>query len=166
MSLDLAGTSVFLDFDGTITTRDTGVYLLERAASPGWRELDEAYDRGDIGSLECMVKQWACLPIDDEALLRSISAEVPLDPGIHELMALLREGRAEVTILSDGFGFYASQIARELGVECLTNTVDWSSGDMRFPNRRPDCACGVCGTCKRAPIEAAKARGRTVVFVG
>ncbi|MBV8086510.1 MAG: HAD-IB family phosphatase [Chloroflexi bacterium] len=166
MSLDLARTSIFLDFDGTITTRDTGVYLLERAGRPGWRELDEAYDRGEIGSLECMVKQWACLPVEDETLLRRISAEVPLEPGLHDLLAFLKDERAEVTILSDGFGFYASQIAEQLGVRCLTNAVDWSSGEMRFPNRNPDCECALCGTCKRAPMEAAKARGRTIVFVG
>jgi HAD superfamily phosphoserine phosphatase-like hydrolase len=157
---------VFLDFDGTITTRDTGVYLLERVGGPGWRGPDEAYDRGEIGSLECMQLQWACLPVEDQALLRRISAEVPLSAGTHELMALLRASGAEVTILSDGFGFYASEVAAALGIDCLTNGVDWATGKMRFPNRNPGCECGLCGTCKRAPILAAKARGRTIVFVG
>ena len=31
--LDLARTSVFIDFDGTITTQDVGVHVLSRAAS-------------------------------------------------------------------------------------------------------------------------------------
>ena len=58
---DLAETSVFFDFDGTISTADIGVHLLDRLADPGWRELDGAYAAGAIGSRECM-SSWLDLP--------------------------------------------------------------------------------------------------------
>ena len=72
--------SVFLDFDGTVTTADVGRHLLTRAAKPEWRELSEAYRRGEIGSRECITDEWA-LVSGDEAELRAIAAEVPVDPG-------------------------------------------------------------------------------------
>jgi len=78
LDLDLERTSVFLDFDGTISTVDVGMYVLERAASPAWWDLHEQFERGEIGSRECIVDQWALVQ-GDEATLRTIAREVELD---------------------------------------------------------------------------------------
>ena len=71
--LDLARTSVFLDFDGTISTLDVGRHLLARTAPPEWWDLHEQYERGEIGSRECIAGQWA-LVVGDEASLRAVGA--------------------------------------------------------------------------------------------
>src|SRR4051794_8721219 len=71
---ELANASVFLDFDGTVTTRDVGVHLLERVGTPAWRGISEQYSRGDIGSRECSVEEWALIR-GDEATLRTIAGE-------------------------------------------------------------------------------------------
>ena len=60
MDLDLARTSVFLDFDGTITTVDADVHLLERLAPPEWREIDAEFQRGEIGSRVCLLDSGTC----------------------------------------------------------------------------------------------------------
>ena len=65
-SRDLARASVFLDFDGTVAPDDVGVHLLEELGRPGWRELEELWRRGEIGSRECIVGQWELLPNTDE----------------------------------------------------------------------------------------------------
>src|SRR4051812_17596784 len=46
--------TVLCDFDGTISLRDVTDSLLERFGRPGWRELEQAWERGEIGSRECM----------------------------------------------------------------------------------------------------------------
>ena len=163
--LDLARTSVFLDWDGTVTVVDTGVHLLERLGPPAWRDLDDAYRRGEIGSRECLARQWALLPAE-EARLRAVAAEVPLDPGFGALAAGLRAAGAEVTVVSDGWGFYLEEACAALGLAVLSNTVDWSTGDLRFPHRDRCCPCDTCGTCKQAPVRDARRRGRRTVFVG
>ena len=163
--LDLARASVFLDFDGTISTADVGMHLLDRAASPEWWELHERFERGEIGSRECISEQWA-LVSGDEATLRAIAAEVPLDPGFVPLVEALRDAGAELVVVSDGFGFYAHDVCAPLGIDVLTNQVDFITGELRFPYPGDACVCAACGTCKQAPIRAARSRGRTTVLIG
>ena len=164
--MDLASASVFLDFDGTMTVVDSGVHLLERlTADSSWRSVDELYGAGAIGSRECLEREWELLP-HDEGVLRAAAHDVALDPEAERLIADLRKAGAEVTVVSDGFGFYAAEVCQRLGVAVLTNVVDWSTGVLEFPNLDRCCPCSSCGTCKQAPIKEARKRGRTTVFVG
>ena len=165
---DLANTSVFFDFDGTISTTDIGVHLLERLADPGWREFEEQYGAGAIGSRECMEKQWACIPDHiGEAERHAVAAEVPLDPGFGPLVDGLRRAGAEISVVSDGFGYYVHDLVAPFGLPVITNEVDFATNSLRYPNADRTCAsCAICGTCKPRVVNGAAARGRATVFVG
>jgi 2-hydroxy-3-keto-5-methylthiopentenyl-1-phosphate phosphatase len=165
LGLDLARTAVFLDFDGTVTTRDSGVEVLERLAPPEWRALSEAYARDEIGSRECLLDEWALVP-KDEAAVRAVAREVGIDPGFVPLVERLRSAGAEVTVVSDGFGFYAEEVCAAAGVPLLTNSVDWATGELVFPHENRCCPCSTCGVCKQAPIKDARYAGKTAVLVG
>lgn len=163
--LDLSRASVFLDFDGTISTVDVGMHLLERAASPAWWDLHEQYERGEIGSRECILGQWAMVE-GDPATLRAVAAEVALDPGFVPLVDAVRDAGAELVVVSDGFGFYVREACAPLGIDVITNVVDFATGELQFPHAAPWCACASCGVCKQAPIRDAQQRGRTTVLIG
>jgi 2-hydroxy-3-keto-5-methylthiopentenyl-1-phosphate phosphatase len=165
LDLDLASTAVFLDFDGTISTVDVGMHVLTRAGAPEWWELHEQFERGEIGSRECIVDQWALVG-GDETSLRAIAAEVPLDPGFPRLTDDLRAAGAELTVVSDGFGFYVHDVCAPLGIDVLTNAVDFATGELQFPHEDRCCPCSSCGVCKQAPIKDAQYRGRTAVLIG
>lgn len=162
---DLAAASVFLDFDGTISTTDVGLHLLERLAPPEWKAIDAEYDAGETGSRVCLLDEWDLLPHDAD-LLRSVAFEVPIDPDLEALVAGLLAAGSEVVVLSDGFGFYAHDVCDGLGIPVLTNAVDWGTGALTFPHEDRCCACSSCGTCKQAPVKEAARRGRTTVVVG
>jgi 2,3-diketo-5-methylthio-1-phosphopentane phosphatase len=161
----LARAHVFFDFDGTLTPVDVGVHLLRRLAPAEWEASEQRYVRGEIGSRECLVEQWGLLPRDHE-LLRRAAAEVPLDPAFPALLEALRTAGARVTVVSDGFGFHVHDRLAPLGVEVLTNDVDWTTGELTFPHTDRCCPCSTCGTCKQAPLKDARADGRITVFVG
>jgi 2-hydroxy-3-keto-5-methylthiopentenyl-1-phosphate phosphatase len=161
----LPSTSVFLDFDGTISTADVGVHLLERFGSDAWRDLDEQYNAGVIGSRECLVDEWALVDAPEVAL-RAAAREVSLDPAFPDLVQGLRAAGAEVTVVSDGFGFYVEEACAPLGVDVLTNSVDFGTGALQFPHEDRCCPCSTCGVCKQAPIKDARHRGRTTVLIG
>jgi 2,3-diketo-5-methylthio-1-phosphopentane phosphatase len=165
VDLDLERTAVFVDFDGTITQADSGVHLLERLGTADWHEISDAYARGEIGSRECLLDEWALLP-HDEARLRAVAREVELDPGFVPLLSALRGAGAQVTVVSDGFGFYAEEVCASIGVKVLTNRVDWLTGDLEFPHEDRCCPCSTCGICKQAPIKDAQHAGLTTVLVG
>ncbi len=161
----LAGASVFIDFDGTISLTDTGIHLMERLAPPRWHDIERLYESGDIGSRECTRREWAMLP-RDRALIESIAGDVPIDPATGPLVRRLRAAGAEVTIVSDGFGVRPSGVAEALGLPIVTNEVDWDTFEIVFPDNSACGVCSTCGTCKRLPLESALERGRTTVLVG
>ena len=165
VDLDLSRTSVFLDFDGTISVDDVGVHVLTRAAAPGWHEIDEQFRRGEIDSRECILDEWELVQ-GDEATLRAIAAEVELDPGLAPLVDALRAAGAELTVVSDGFGFYVEDACRPFGLDVLTNAVDFGTGELLFPHEDRCCPCSSCGVCKQAPIKDAEHRGQTTMLIG
>jgi 2-hydroxy-3-keto-5-methylthiopentenyl-1-phosphate phosphatase len=165
LDLDLSRTSVFVDFDGTISTVDVGVHVLSHAAPDGWRAIDEQFRRGVIDSRECILDEWDLVE-GDEATLRAIAAEVELDPGLGPLVEALRGAGAELTVVSDGFGFYVADAVRPFGLDVLTNEVDFSTRRLEFPHEDRCCPCASCGTCKQAPIKDAQHRGQSTVLVG
>ena len=164
-ALDLARASVFLDFDGTITTTDVGVHVLSKAAPDSWRAIDEQFRHGVIDSRECILDEWELVE-GDESSLRAIAAEVPLDPGVGPLVDALRAAGAELTVVSDGFGFYVQDAVRSFGLDVLTNAVDFTTRELLFPNEDRCCPCASCGTCKQAPIKDAHHRGQTTMLIG
>ncbi|HXQ61401.1 MAG TPA: HAD-IB family phosphatase [Acidimicrobiales bacterium] len=164
--IDLGSASVFFDFDGTISLADTGMHLLDRLTGDAWHDIELLYTSGQIGSRECILRQWDLLPTHDGDVLRSVVAEVPIDPGFAPLVARLVDAGAEVTIVSDGFGFAASDAAESVGVPVRTATVDWTTGELTFPYDDPSCPCARCGTCKQSTLRRAAADGRMTIFVG
>ena len=166
--VDLSEAAVFLDFDGTISTADTCVHLLERLAPPEWKLVEAQYLAGELGSRECLRAEWAMLR-GNETERRAVASEVTLDVGLDALVTALRSSGAEVMVVSDGYGFYLDdQIGHlaDAGVEIVTSAVDWETLELRFPNADEVCPCAACGTCKRRPIGEARARGLRTVLIG
>ena len=170
VDLDLARTSVFLDFDGTISTDDVGVHLLERFALRPVASPRAAVRRGLIGSRECLLDEWDLLVATSTTAGRCAPrrARSLSTPGSRPLVEELRAAGAEVTVVSDGFGFYVDDACRRRAssVPILTNAVDWATGRLEFPHEDRCCPCTSCGVCKQAPIKDARRRGRATVLVG
>ena len=163
---ELANASVFLDFDGTITTRDVGVHLLERVGAPEWRSISEQYSRGEIGSRECSIEEWALIRGDEDNVARRSRVRCRSIPGSSRSSPTLRAAGAEVMVVSDGFGFYVDAVCAPLQLPVLTNTVDFATGELVFPHEDRCCPCSTCGVCKQAPIKDARQHGRDTVLVG
>lgn len=162
---DLADLAVFLDFDGTMTAKDTAVHVLERFGGDHWLEPEEDYRAGRIGSRECLQRQWDCVTASEEEC-RAAAREVPVDPGLASLAAYLRTNGATVMVVSDGYGFRAREVAAEHGLDVLSNDVDFATNRVIHPPRGPCPTCDECGTCKAEPIRTAQAAGRTTMLVG
>src|SRR5690349_12987835 len=103
MAGELDDVSVFVDFDGTITTSDAIVHLLNTIAGDTWRVIEHEYESGAIGTRECLQREWDLLAATDEARIRAIADEVGIDPGFETLVAYARAAGAEIAVLSDGY---------------------------------------------------------------
>ena len=128
---ELGNAAVFLDFDGTITDVDSAQHLLERFASGKWRAIDAEYARGEIGSRVCLLEEWDLLP-KDEALLRAVSREVAIDPGLEALVRALQAARVTPSVTAQparaGQGFGRSLFAGLAAVVVLGLIALFGSG--------------------------------------
>ena len=106
---------------------------------------------------ECMHRRVGAGPRATRRRCVPSRAEVPLDPGFGPLVDELRAAGAEVTVVSDGFGFYVEEACAPLGARGahergrLRDRASWS-----FPHEDRCCPCSTCGVCKQAPIKDAK----------
>jgi 2-hydroxy-3-keto-5-methylthiopentenyl-1-phosphate phosphatase len=167
---DGAPFSVLLDFDGTISPVDVGDALLGKLVADQAlvRHMDELYLDGSKGSRELIAWDMEVLPRDARLLLREVDA-LPLDEGLHDLVATVRDAGGALEVVSDGVGFHVQRMLDRAGLGDLpiaTNAAVLGAGaaGVTFPYGHPSCQ--VCGTCKRERIWRHRAAGRAVVFVG
>lgn len=159
-----------IDFDGTICPHDVSEEILARFATPEWWEIDLEFQRGEIGSRECLVRQGRLLSGGKNAMLEFALEHFALDPSFAPFARWARQSGIEVVVATDGFGFYVEPMLRAAGVEGLTvYTNDSTPGDgqpatFSFPNAHPICVG--CGTCKMLVVRRSRERSGPVAFVG
>lgn len=153
---------LYIDFDGTISAEDTTDLILERFALPAWTDVEAAWERGEIGSRECMARQVSLLRASPLALARLV-AEIPVDPAFVDFARLCADRGLPFTILSDGLDLVARGVLRRLGIDApvLSNRLENVARDqwrLTFPYANPGCATAA-GNCKCACLEAGQRQG-------
>jgi 2-hydroxy-3-keto-5-methylthiopentenyl-1-phosphate phosphatase len=162
--------AVVIDFDGTICPQDVSEEILTEFALPEWWEIDLEFQRGEIGSRECLVRQGALLSGSREAMLEFALDRFALEPSFVPFVHWTRANGIDVVVASDGFGFYVEPMLRAAGIEDVavhtneTANADGRSPTFSFPNRHPICVG--CGTCKMLVVLQSRERSGPVAFVG
>jgi 2-hydroxy-3-keto-5-methylthiopentenyl-1-phosphate phosphatase len=161
--------SVVVDFDGTICPHDVSEEILRAFASPEWWVIDLEFQRGEIGSRECLVRQGALLTGNRDDMLAFALDRFPLDPTFPPFVDWARAGGLEVAVASDGLGFYVEPMLHAAGVKglpVLTNKflLTNEAPVFGFPNAHPECVG--CGTCKMNEVLGYRRRSGSVAFVG
>ena len=164
----------FLDFDGTITTADVVDVVLNKFADPKWKQIEQEWVSGKIGSRECLAKQIGLVKATPDELSALVS-KVSVDPYFVPFLQIAEQLGVLVTIVSDGFDLLIEHI--------LKKNLDLSSGYLRalpiFSNRLErkgqgfeavfpfDAGCEHgCANCKAALIKRLTSPDDQVLFVG
>ena len=142
---------VFVDFDGTISPVDTTDMLLERFAAPAWREIEEEWKAGRIGSRECMVRQIDLVratPADMDAFVGAVE----IDDGFGGFVNLVRRLGHALVVVSDGLDRTIRTVLDRNGIDVpyFANHLQWRGTDrwrLKFPHAKSDCA-SLSGNCK------------------
>ena len=74
--------ALVIDFDGTICPNDVSEEILEAFAPRAWWDIDLAFQRGEIGSRECLVRQGRIARSEDQVRLR-LDAQLGLKRRLH-----------------------------------------------------------------------------------
>jgi 2,3-diketo-5-methylthio-1-phosphopentane phosphatase len=163
---------VFSDFDGTITQLDVTDLILTELAHPSWREIEQEWVRGAIGSRECLERQMALVQTG-EAELNALIDSVPLDPHFAGFFRFLEQRGVPFYVVSDGFDYVIRRVLERAGVNGqLRNGAHLLASALRIEGRRlvasfPHGGCEHgCGTCKSAILRRFGQGHEPVVFVG
>jgi len=158
-----------IDFDGTLSIRDTVDALLESHADPAWREIEQTWLDGGISAVECMRTQVRMVRAD-HVTLANFFRGIRLDASFAPFYRHVREF-ASLAVVSDGLD-YAIQVAlRHAGLDELpiyANRLAFVPGglDIVFPHLDSACASGN-GVCKCAVARSlAEQVGGPIVLVG
>lgn len=142
---------VFVDFDGTIAPCDATDMLFERFADPSWREVEEEWQAGRIGSRECMTRQVSLLRATPQEMVAA-AEQVGVDRGFTTFVRECARNGFGMTVVSDGFDFVIATVLRKAGLDVpfYANHLEPVGEDrwrVTFPSARSDCRA-LAGNCK------------------
>lgn len=164
------GWMVQSDFDGTISLLDVTDTLLNRFGKPGWQALEDAWERGEIGSRECMKGQVALLDMS-EAELQNHLDSIEIDEHFAGFVAEAKAHGIKVQVVSDGIDYAIRHVLARHGLADLevianhlvpTGERSWRL-DSPWASHRCTRASGNC-KCERLAEQQA-VHGR-VLYIG
>ncbi|CAM4201629.1 MtnX-like HAD-IB family phosphatase [Comamonas aquatilis] len=165
-----SGWMVQSDFDGTISVLDVTDTLLNRFGQPGWQELEDTWERGEIGSRECMKGQVALLDMS-EAQLQTHLDTIEIDPHFVGFVAEATQLGIKVQVVSDGIDYAIRHVLTRHGLahlEVIANRLvqtDARSWRLESPFASAHCA-RASGNCKCERLAEQQAVHGRVLYIG
>jgi 2-hydroxy-3-keto-5-methylthiopentenyl-1-phosphate phosphatase len=159
---------IVVDFDGTITERDTQDNLLERYAPEAYAEAERGLAEGRLTLRECMQREFAPVRGDHEAIVAETVEAAQVRDGFGEFVEAMEAAGNRLVIVSGGFESVIRPVLERAGAAHLPVmahefriTPDGTTLDFRA-----DAGCGVCGEeCKRGVVESMR-DGLPVAYIG
>ncbi|AEE13808.1 HAD-superfamily hydrolase, subfamily IB (PSPase-like) [Thermodesulfobium narugense DSM 14796] len=147
---------IFCDFDGTITKKDTVDEFLREFALPEWEKIELLWQKGAIGSDECLKRQIDCVEHITLEEIYNFLDLVEIDNSFVDFYYFIRDKDIDLIVLSDGFDLFIEYIFKrlELDIRFFSNSLTYKQGRLSidFPYR--DNLCQVSsGMCKCKIIE-------------
>ena len=159
---------IVVDFDGTITERDTQDGLLERHAPEAYAEAERGLAEGRLTLRQCMQQEFAPVRGDHDAIVAETVAAARVRPGFREFVEAMEAAGHRLVVVSGGFesvirpvleqagAAHLPVIAHEFRITPQGTTIDFHA----------DADCEVCGEeCKRGVVAELR-DGLPVVYIG
>lgn len=110
---------ILIDFDGTITTEDLAVKVLDRFTDADWQYYDELLDRQEIGLEECMQRQYGLIKTDKDTIIEYIAKITQSRPEFDKLVDFSQNNNAilAIKIVSAGLDFIISDYLQRNGID-------------------------------------------------
>jgi 2-hydroxy-3-keto-5-methylthiopentenyl-1-phosphate phosphatase len=158
-----------VDFDGTISVKDTIDAMLEQFADPSWEDVEQEWLDGKIDAVECMSQQISMVRADHVALekfFRGIQLDASFLPFYKHVSQF-----SQVVIASDGLDHAIKIALRNVAwpeIPVYSNHLSFvpKGVEMTFPLRKGNCKGGN-GMCKCAVANTLVVdAGNPIVLIG
>ena len=143
--------TVYCDFDGTITQSDTIDTLLAALANPIWMEIEAEWERGEIGSLECLARQIPLIKGGWKAVEAQIK-KIKLDPTFKDFTNWCLNKNIPIVIVSEGLDKIIKYLLQRDGIIVdaiwANHLIESPTGELNISFPQPkaynDCRSGLC----------------------
>ena len=119
---------VLTDFDGTMVTIDTGVFLMDRYAPKNWRIIEKQFERGELTFEESLAREFAMLKVSEREMLNALEPATHFRPNFNELMQYCSREQFQLTIVSGGLDF---------GIRHFLGLKGWTNLEIYAPKAKP-----------------------------
>jgi 2-hydroxy-3-keto-5-methylthiopentenyl-1-phosphate phosphatase len=158
---------VLTDFDGTMVTIDTAVYLLDKFAPRNWRIIEEQFERGEMTFEDSLAREFALLKVSEREMLSALEPATHFRPNFHKMVEYCTERQFQLIVISGGLDFC---IRHFLGLKGWSNLEIYTPKathtedgiELSFPNRLEKTSTNM----KDDFVMYLMKRGKKVVYVG
>lgn len=160
----------FIDFDGTIANVDVIDTLLERYADVSWKQIEERWANGEIGSRECLSRQVALIRMKPEEL-ENVIQHIQIDASFPKFLELSAQLQIQVTIVSDGMDQIIRGVLKRFMPDdkipvIYSNKLSWSNQAMQIGFPEGEMCVHACANCKERVIQRLRKSDDLVIYVG
>ncbi|MCF6095500.1 MtnX-like HAD-IB family phosphatase [Thermovorax subterraneus] len=159
----------FIDFDGTITDKDTCFAMTEKFARGNWQELELKWQKGEISTEECARETFKLFDANEQELKNFLLENIKIDDYFIDFVEFCRQKGYEIYILSDGYDFNIETIFGKYGI----SGIPYFANKLVIEGMRFDIECTYssktcpqCGTCKADLLEKLKPANAISIYVG
>ncbi len=161
---------IYFDFDNTITEFDVLDDVIQKfSVNEDWKEAEEEWRSGRIGSRECLERQFSQVRISSAALDAYVRT-IRVDPAFPAIVRFLRARNIDPVILSDSFTSIIGPVLEHNGVP----GIRVFSNEMRLDGDRPvlgfpffGSICTRSGNCKCSHlVRQGRPAGLQKIYVG
>ena len=160
-------TIILCDFDGTITTTDTCVQILDHFADGDWEAYDDMLLQGKIGLEECMRLQLRMVKANQKEILRHLQGAVTIRDGFKQFVDYCLKKEFSFIVVSGGLDFVIRYFLNQQGLDNIEvvsgmTSISDSGIEIEFPRKRFDDSVDF----KADLVHNKKRKGFKVVYIG
>jgi len=161
---------IFCDFDGTITTQDSLVHILDEYGDPNWREIELRVKKGEIGNRISLVEEFNTFNGSWDDILKCIDKNITIDPHFKDFLSFCNNTSTDFVVLSGGFQSIIKYIMEKHSIPDITyyaNILQIIENKAVLTYPYSSERCKLCGHCKADHLLKARDHEHTtIVYIG
>lgn len=162
---------IYIDFDGTITTKDIGEHMFLEFGDPDkCYQIISEWLKGNLNSKEVWIQLCETVENFDESKFNIFLDTIKIDPYFNQFKQYCSVNNFTITILSDGLDYYIDKVKMREGFSDL----DIFSNKLSFGNKGElipvfpytDEECSKCANCKRNHVINTSGDEEFTIYIG
>lgn len=171
MKID-SNTVILIDFDGTITDRDTNVEIINKFGDRKAVEIEKNHMSDEYDKLGVVQLIFDRIKLSEDEYVNYILNNFNLTEGFLDFYKEAKANKIDLAIISGGFtnGIYPFLEKYSIkDIPVYANSLSFQGKDIKvdfYDKDKNCCANGPCGNCKVKRYEEFKNKYNKIIFIG